>query len=63
MLEHALIEKVTTDYYKVLKVIFNTKITVNNNTFSPITKSEIAERINVSTITINTIIGQIKKII
>ena len=56
-----LIEKATTDYYKVLKVIFDTQITVDDNTFSPITQSEIAEKLKVSTMTINTIISQLKK--
>jgi len=56
-----LIEKVTTDYYKVLRIIFDTQMIVDNNTFSPITQTEIAEKLNLSTMTINTIISKLKK--
>lgn len=56
-----LLEKITTDYYKVLRVLFNTQIIVNENKFSPITQSEIAEKLGLSTMTINTIMKKLKK--
>jgi len=53
--------KITTDYYKVMELLYYNQITVNYETFVPLTQTDIAKMMNLNRMTINSIFKQLKK--
>jgi Mn-dependent DtxR family transcriptional regulator len=53
-------EKLTTNYYKVLELLYDSLTIVNGERVSVITQVEISKKMNLSTITINTIFKELK---
>lgn len=57
-----IIEKITTNYFKTLQILFDNQVTSSDGImFVPMTQMEIAEKINVSKITINNIFKELKE--
>jgi len=56
-----IIDKITTNYYKTLKVLADHEVkSIDGYTFSPITQIEIAKKLNISKITMNVIFKQLQ---
>ncbi|HAU5019177.1 TPA: hypothetical protein JD074_04360 [Clostridioides difficile] len=56
-----LMEKLTTNSYKILKIIYDNQIIMKDGSrFTPMTQAEMAENMGVSKITINTIIKELQ---
>jgi DNA-binding IscR family transcriptional regulator len=53
-------EKLTTNYYKVLEILYDSLATINNEQVAIITQAEIAERLKLSKITINAIFKELR---
>ena len=53
-------EKLTTNYYKVLELLYDSLVNFNNERISIITQVEIAEKLSLSKITINSIFRELK---
>ena len=53
-------EKLTTNYYKVLELLYDSLVNINNERISIITQVEIAEKLSLSKITINSIFRELK---
>ena len=55
------IKKMTTDYFKVLEILYDNQVTINDETFSPITQVEISKMLGLSVITINALFKELKQ--
>lgn len=53
-------EKLTTNYYKVLELLYDNLTVVNGERVSVITQVEISKKMGLSTITINSIFKELK---
>ena len=56
-----LIDKITTNYFKVLSFLYENKIVVNKKYMIPITQSEVSEEMNINKTTINNIFKELKE--
>ena len=54
-------DKLTTDYYRVLEILYKNQTTIGEKTFSPITQNEIAEELHLHKMTINAIFRELKE--
>lgn len=58
-----LIEKVTNNNYIILKVLYDNQVMISDGTvFTPMTQIEIAKKIGLSKITINTLFKELQEI-
>ena len=55
-----LIEKITTNYFKVLSMLYDNKIVVNKKYMIPITQSEVSEMMGINKTTVNRIFKELK---
>ena len=53
-------EKLTTNYYKVLEILYDSLVNINNEKVSVVTQVEISERLGLSKITINSIFKELR---
>lgn len=56
-----IIELITNDYYKVLSIIYENQITVDGETYCPLSQEKIASIAGVSRNTIGTIVKNLKQ--
>lgn len=54
-------DKVTTDYYKTLEILYLNQTTIGNRVFVPLTQAEVAEILGVHKMTINAIFRELKE--
>lgn len=54
-------EKLTTNYYKVLEILYDSLVNINNEKVSIVTQVEISERLGLSKITINSIFKELRE--
>ena len=52
--------KWTTDYYKVLEILYLNQTTIKDKVFVPITQNEVAETLGVHKMTVNAIFRELK---
>ncbi len=56
-----MLNKITTNYYKVLELLYDNIMDVNKEQVSIITQIEVAEQLNLSKITVNSIFKELKE--
>lgn len=56
-----IVDFVTNDYYKILSIIYDNQITVDNETYCPLSQEKIASIAGVSRNTIGTIVKRLKE--
>ena len=54
-------EKLTTNYYKTLEILYDSLVNINNEKIAIITQVEISERLGLSKITINSIFKELRE--
>lgn len=53
-------DKIVTDYYRVLEILYKHQITVGDKIYSPITQQEVADILSLHKMTINAIFKELK---
>ena len=53
-------DKMVTNYYKVLEALYDNRATINGEEICIVTQVEIAEQLNLSTITINALFKKLR---
>lgn len=53
-------EKLTTNYYKTLEILYDSLVNINNEKIAVITQVEISERLGLSKITVNSIFKELR---
>lgn len=54
-------EKLTTNYYKTLEILYDSLVNINNEKIAVITQVEISERLGLSKITVNSIFKELRE--
>ena len=54
-------EKLTTNYYKTLEILYDSLVNINNEKIAVITQVEIAEKLGLSKITVNSIFKELRE--
>lgn len=58
---NTLMEKLTSNRYKILKILYENQVKkADGTTFAPITQVEIADQLNISKITVNSIFKELQ---
>jgi Mn-dependent DtxR family transcriptional regulator len=53
-------DKLTTDYYKVLEILYANQTTIRDKTLVPLTQNEVADMLGVHKMTVNAIFKELK---
>ena len=56
-----MIEKFTTNYYKILAFLYDNKIFINQKYLIPLTHNEVSEATNINRTTVNSIFKELKE--
>ena len=48
------------DSYRVLKILYNSQVTINNETYCPLSQEEISKELGVTRVTIGNILKKLK---
>lgn len=54
-------EKLTTNYYKTLEILYDSLVNINNEKIAIVTQVEISERLGLSKITVNSIFKELRE--